>query len=117
LQLYNDILSDDCAEIRRKIRLLQKTPGWKVIVTNVLLHRSRIGLRTLEESTAIPSGVSVRDYSVRFSAYIDIIGLVAAKTKNDGIEFNRSFEAMSSSRKSESWRREKRKLQNVLRMK
>ena len=22
--------SDDCAEVRRKIRLLQKTPGWKV---------------------------------------------------------------------------------------
>lgn len=26
------IYSDDCAEIRRKIRLLQKTPGWKVCI-------------------------------------------------------------------------------------
>ncbi len=30
MSLANFLLSDDCAEVRRKIGLLQKTPGWKV---------------------------------------------------------------------------------------
>jgi hypothetical protein len=31
--------SDDCAEVRRKIRLLEKTPGWKVGLFNPRFRR------------------------------------------------------------------------------
>ena len=55
--LMLDFCSDDCGEVRRKIRLLQKTPGWKVKCCTCRHHcirdtyiRSTLGVPVVERN-------------------------------------------------------------------
>ena len=62
-----DSCSDDCGQVRRKIRLLQKTPGWKV---SKVLCVSRVYSYSPYKVTEWLSEIGINSNSYgRFSGY------------------------------------------------